>query len=231
MQPISIAVTSFNRYTSTIHSFIKVIDDPRVDEIVIVDDASTDGSGKALARSFFDHPKVKVIIQAENRTMQLNKADAISFCKNDWVLILDSDNDLDEGYLNALYRVGSLDEDTIYAPSKALPVFEYDAFEGMTISKENVRHFVRVPLFGCLINTCNYVCNKTFYLNVFQFNDKIKGVDTANHFFNHMVAGGKFYVVPNMSYNHAISKDSEFMKEADYNMACAAEIDKKLLAL
>jgi len=102
MDKISIAVTSYNRYGLTIKSFEKVIDHPNVSEIIVVDDASTNGDGKRLADHFKGHPKVKVIRQAINRGMQKNKCDAISFCKEKFAIILDSDNSLDSSYIDAI---------------------------------------------------------------------------------------------------------------------------------
>jgi len=234
MQPLTIVVTSFNRYELTIKSFEKVIDDNRISEILIVDDASTDGSGKRLAQHFFRHPKVKVIIQAENRTMQLNKADAVFFATNDWVILLDSDNEISTGYIDALEQHEKLyrfNEGTIYAPVRALPNFIYDRFEGITIDASNVRFYVGLPYFGAMINTCNYLVHRETYLENFQFDKDIKGVDTAAHFLRHLTNKGKFHVVENLEYFHAISKDSEFMKDVHYNMACAMDIEKKLLEL
>lgn len=234
MQKLSLAITTYNRFDLTIKSFEKVIDDPRIDEIVIVDDASTDGSGERLTEYFKDNSKVKVIIQAQNRSMQQNKADAVSFCSNEWIILLDSDNEISEKYIDALeacYNNVGFDKDTIYAPVRALPTFIFDRFEQITIDKSNVHFYVNMPFFGAMINTCNYMVNKEVYGKNFKFEPSVKGVDTASHFVRHLTNKGKFHVVKDLEYFHLTHSGSEFMKFVDYNMAMAKEIDEKLLAM
>jgi len=231
MQKLSLAITTFNRFDLTIKSFEKVIDDERIDEILIVDDCSTDLSGFRLAEYFKDNPKVKVIIQGKNRSMKQNKADSVSFAKNEWIVLLDSDNEISSGYIDAIEALEMLHSHVIYAPVRALPTFIYDDFSGVTITKENVSGYVKRPFFGAMINTCNYLLNRNFYLENYKFEEKVKGVDTATHFVRHIENGGWFHIVPNMEYFHLTHSGSEFMKEIDYNMAMAKEIDEKLLVM
>lgn len=231
MKNISVAVTTFNRYDLTIKSFEKIIDHPQVSEIIVVDDASTNGDGKRLADYFKGHPKVKVIRQAINRTMQRNKADAVSFANNNWVALIDSDNEINSDYLDTFLSIENPQPDTIYAPQRATPQFLYDDFAGATIDKFNVKGYIKVPLFGALINTCNYIVHRDTYINTFEYQPEIKGTDTAAHFLRHLKNGGKFHVVKGMEYIHAISNDSEFMKDVHFNMASAMDIEKKLLEI
>jgi glycosyltransferase involved in cell wall biosynthesis len=234
MQPITLAITTFCRFSLTIKSFEKVIDDPRINDIVIVDDASPDDSGRMLSDYFDGNDKVRVIIQPVNRSMQLNKADAVALSKNEWLILLDSDNEISVDYIDALereYEVNGFKEDTIYAPVRALPTFIYNEFEGETIDRHNVKDFVKKGFFGAIINTSNYFIHRDTFTSNYKFQPEIKGVDTAAHFLRHLQNDGKFHVVKGLEYLHAISDDSEFMKEVNYNMGCAMAIEKKLLEL
>lgn len=225
---LTIALTTYNRFDLTVQSIENIIGDNRVKEIIISDDCSTDGSYERLQEYYKDITQVHLFRNVENLGMQLNKAAAIGLAETEWVLILDSDNKVDSTYLDAFFALPKHYSDTIYAPSWARPTFDYRDFEGMVINKRNVAELVGKPFFGALINTCNYIVNKDYYLSKFKRNDKIKGVDTANHFYNHISTGGSFLVVPNMYYDHLVHSGSEFMKEVNYNMACAMEIEKQL---
>jgi glycosyltransferase involved in cell wall biosynthesis len=225
---LTIALTTYNRFELTTKSIANIIGDTRVKEVIINDDCSTDGSYEKLQEFYLDNPKVSLFRNAANLGMQLNKVATIGLAETEWVAILDSDNVFDSSFLDAFFAVQKHYPDTIYAPSWARPTFDYRDFEGMVINKRNVGELVGKPFFGALINTCNYIVNKDYYLSKFKRNDKIKGVDTANHFYNHISTGGSFLVVPNMYYDHLVHSGSEFMKEVNYNMACAMEIEKQL---
>lgn len=227
---ISVAVTTFNRYNSTIKSFEKVIDHPFVTDIVVLDDASTDGSDKKLKDHFVGAKKVRFISQVENVGMQMNKKHAIGLALEENVLILDSDNVVDADYIDLVQKVG-FDYKTILAPQRALPNFIYDQFAGERINKGNVHKFIDMPYFGALINTCNYVVNKFFYYQTHQENKAIKGCDTAWYFYLHLKNGGEFFVVPGLQYFHQVHDGSEWLKDAAYNMQSAKEIENLLKQL
>ena len=70
---LSLCLTNYNRYEWTIRAIEQIIDDKRVSEIFISDDCSPDNSGKMLTDYYADNKKVKVVIQAANRQMSLNK--------------------------------------------------------------------------------------------------------------------------------------------------------------
>lgn len=120
---LSLAITTYNRYEMTVESFAQVIDDPRIDDIIILDDCSTDGSYEKLRDHFKENEKVRVIRQAQNRGMSVTKRDAIALCNNREVVIFDSDNKLGKDYLDALEAVGDFSDETLYLPTAANPQF------------------------------------------------------------------------------------------------------------
>jgi glycosyltransferase involved in cell wall biosynthesis len=231
MQPITLAITNFNRFELTVKSFANVVHDDRVKEILILDDHSTDGSFEKLVEFFDGNDKVKVIQQVTNVGMQQNKHDAVALSKFDWVILFDSDNEISEDYIDKIEALGKLDEDLIYAPSRALPTFIYDEFSSLLIHRHNVREHIKTPFFGALINTSNYLVNKLTYCQNYKFNPEIKGTDTANHFLNHLKNNGSLYIVPGLQYKHLTHSGSEFMKDVHYNMEQAQKIDKQLLGI
>lgn len=228
---LSLAITTFNRYDLTIQSFAKVIDDERIDDVVLLDDASTDGSYERLRDYFNGNEKVTVRRQAANRGMSVNKSHAIALCKNAWVIIFDSDNQLSTNFLDALEAVGDFKDDTLYLPVGALPNFPYAKYSGQTIDRNNIKDCMGDPMFRCSLNTCNCLVNKEFYSKVFKEDVTIGCADTINHIFNHLIADGNIYFVPNLTYFHLVGPQSGFMENLSYNMAKAKEIENKIMSL
>jgi len=228
---LSLAITSYKRFDLTISSFANVIDDDRIQEILVLDDCSPDKSYELLRDYFKDTPKVKVIRQARNRGMSVTKRDAIALCNNPAVIIFDSDNKLGKDYLDALERIEEFSPDTLYLPIAAAPQFDYEEFAGFTINKGNIKQDMHKPIFRCALNTCNCLVNRDFYIDTFIQDDAIGCADTINHIHNHLKRGGKLYFVPRMQYFHLVGPQSGFLENVDYNMKKAKEIENKILSL
>lgn len=227
---LSLAITTYLRYQLTIDSFAQVIDDPRIDDIVLLDDCSPDMSFQKLTAYFKGHKKVRVIRQAFNRGMQRNKFDAVAHSKNDWVILFDSDNVLKKGYLDALEKQ-ELHDNIIYMPDYARPQFDYRKFAGKLFDKSNAHFLVNDTMGNCLLNTCNYTVHRATYMEVFSENPEIKGSDTLWFNYLWLKAGYSFYVVPGMQYFHLQHNGSTWLQHADYNMKTATELNKKILSL
>lgn len=239
-------MTTYNRYEMTIESFAKVLNDPRIDDIVIMDDASSDGSGLMLFNYFKNNDKVRVFLQATNKGMSKNKHDAISFARNEWVIIFDSDNIIGPDYLDAFFEHALADRRSnftqhfhkfIFCPDFAKPNFDYRAFSlqeaptyGIYHAKDAARCIID-SRFNCLMNTCNYIVNRDFYLKTYKHNPEHKASDTIWHNYNHLKAGGIFAVVPNMQYEHRVHDGSGFMQGVQYNMQKTEEVRKLIQQL
>lgn len=237
MKRISLAITNFNRTDSLLKSFANVLQDERISEVVIVDDCSELRTYDKLRFMIADlygetelQQKINLYRNHENLGMSRNKARAIEYCKSDYCIIFDSDNVMDTKYLNALYKQ-NWKPDTIYCPDFAKPQFDYRYFKGRTFSRYNIKPWFRYKTIDCLLNTCNYFVHRESYLKVFQYNPEIKASDTIWFNYLWLKSGKSFYVVPGMEYDHAISEDSGFLKDADYNLKKAEEIKQMILAL
>jgi glycosyltransferase involved in cell wall biosynthesis len=227
---ISIAITTFNRYEMTVESFAQVLDDPRIDDIVILDDCSTDGSYEKLVKHFKDVYKVRVIRQAKNRGMGQNKRDAIAYAKNEWVAIIDSDNVIGPDYFD-WFNNREIFSDTIYCPSFAKPKFDYRKFENELFSVTNIDELIQDEMGYCLLNTCNYIVHRDTYLKVYQQNETMKGTDTIWFNYLWLKAGYCFYIVRGMEYLHRVHNGSGFIKDLGYNMKQAEKVKKMILSL
>ena len=244
---LSLCITTYNRYELTIESFAQVLDDPRIDDIVIMDDCS-----KLKVRQMFyawmentnkGDGKVRFIEQAKNRGMSINKHDAISYAKNEWAIIFDSDNIIDPSYLDAFYKYVPFDlnalspsEHFIFCPDFAKPNFDYRALAqgAPTHGLYNAKDAARCAIdsrFNCLLNTCNYIVNRDFYLSTYIYNKEHIASDTVWHNYNHLKAGGELAVVPGMQYYHRVHDGSGFMQNAEYNMSKSEEVRKLIQQL
>lgn len=239
MIPVTLAITTYNRPGETMRAFRNVQN--RYDilpEILISDDCSDSHNAELLSdllrRNRTAHPDTRCIFLQTNIGMMRNKMVAVQASKYDWVILFDSDNIIDERYINALKVYWDRfppQVDTIYLPSFAMPHFDMRAFEGQIITKKNVKYFVGKRGFSWLMNVCNYVVPRENYLKVFEYNADIKATDTLFFAINWLAAGFKFVVVPGMVYEHTVHDGSEFKKDMDYNMRMAAELEKKFLTI
>jgi glycosyltransferase involved in cell wall biosynthesis len=224
MRKISLCLTNYNRKELLIESFAHVLNDERISEIVISDDHSDGDVCGYLIDYFKYHPKVKFFRNERNLGMSHNKLLSISRATNDWCIVFDSDNIIKPDYIDRLYAIENWDEDTIYHPDWAWVTFDFREWSGMTIDKDNVNNHLHKPMFDCLLNVCNYFVNKKRYVYNYVYLEGVKEADTIWHNYNHLKKGGKFYIVPDMSYFHRVHSGSGWMQNANENMGKAREI-------
>lgn len=225
---LSLCLTTYNRFDLLKESYAQVIDDPRISEIIIVDDCSTEAGIKEKVNSLAGG-KVKVFHQVQNRGMSRNKADAISYASNEWCIIFDSDNVMGIDYLDAIPR--RLSNYIIYCPSFAKPDFDYRNFEAMQFGAQNIGAWMKDDKLNTCMNTCNYLVNRDFYLKTYQYSPEHIASDTIWHAYNHLRSGGDFYVVPGMHYYHRVHKGSGFLQGVDHNMKMQNEVRKMIMEL
>lgn len=225
---LSLCITTYNRYDLLKESYAQVIDDPRISEIIIVDDCSTEPGIKEKVNALAGG-KVKVFHQAQNRGMSRNKADAISYASNEWVIIFDSDNVIGKDYLDAIPVY--LNSDTIYCPSFAKPEFDFRFYEGKFFNAKYATKEIARDSFNVAMNCCNYLVHRDTYLQAYLYNQNHIASDTIWHAYNHLKAGGSFYIVPGMQYYHRVHKGSGFLQGVDHNMRMQAEVRKMIMNL
>jgi glycosyltransferase involved in cell wall biosynthesis len=209
---ISVCVTFFNRSDMIGKCIEAALKDDRVSEIIIIDDQSSQQHYNSLLEQFGNLEKVKLSQNNENIGCYRNKHDAISRASNENVCIWDSDNQFDKSYIDKLYEYGFWNPENIYAPSLAGP-FDYRAFEGSLLNKQNIAKFVGQPRFDAMMNTMNYFVNRDEYLKVWDSNAKPYAIDSIYHNLQWIKSGRNFFVVPGLNYDHTVHKGSLYMKE------------------
>lgn len=210
---ISLCLTTYNRADLLLESFQHVVNDDRISEIIIVDDASTnhyDGYVLGLADRF--SPKVKSFVNKQNLDCYKNKREAISKASNEWVIIFDSDNIITKSYIDRIesLMVAGLNPKTVYQPSFAKPHFNFTKYEGMIIDKYNIGKYIGEPTFETMLNAMNYFVNRDEFLKVWDGSVDPVTSDSIFQNYNWLKAGNKIYVVSELHYEHRVHDQSHY---------------------
>jgi choline kinase len=219
---ISLAIANFNRHDMVIESFIQVMNNDLIDEIIILDDYSDIVEYTKLWNFIaqLNTNKVHLYRNAENVGSFFNKYKVVKRCCSDWVILLDSDNIIDNDYVN---RVGQLekDENIIYCPEVLYKLnkeginWDYIDFVGKTINKKNIKQYMGFSQFSAWINTGNFFFNRKKYISVVEKNVTDKNLCLLDSvYFNYLWLknGGELQTLAGLSYIHRIHAGSYYIK-------------------
>ena len=164
----SFAVTAYEEMSrggpTILECISAAIDHPAIDEIVIVDDYSSDF--EQLTEFLSDVPKVKLFRNSENLKVFGNKLSAVAHSTGDWVINCDSDNVFSKEIIDKVLSL-ELDPMTWYCPSFAKPMFDYREYIG-SYNSNSMEALSNVGgLVECFLNTGNQTVNREKYMEVF----------------------------------------------------------------
>jgi len=235
---ISLAVTNFNRSDSVVEAFIQVADNDKINEIVIVDDCSDHDAYIKLWNliSALNNGKIKLYRNKVNLGPYRNKCTAVKKCSNDWVILLDSDNVIDNNYIETIQTLDKEDNilyvsETLYREGKKGIGWCYKDFNKLIIDKENIKEYIDLEYFEAFLNTGNHFFNRARYLQV--VGSKKREVDLSINdaiYFSYLwlLNGNKMKVVPDLYYIHRATKDSWWVTNSKECIYAAAEISKRI---
>ena len=232
MKKISIAIPTYNSSKFIIKALQYILDDERVDDIVVHDDASTDFEQLKTQISTFNSPKIKILGNEQNQKAFTNKSLAVKNCKNDWVILLDSDNIITKNYIDTIYQL-VWDPNTIYVPSFAKPLLDFREFAGQTIHKGNLQKFAEHKKAFALMNDGNYFLKRSSYLAVYEkiTKDNYLSILDVLYFNTHWILqGNSIEVVEGLNYFHRHHKNSFFMRNKDKSADIIQKM-RKLISL
>jgi|APGre2960657404_1045060.scaffolds.fasta_scaffold09800_5 hypothetical protein len=151
----TLAITTMNRFsvlkeTLPFHSSI-----PEIDEIVINDD----GNGDYEQIKNLNIPKVKCFKNEKNLGVFRNKMKTLSLASNDWIILLDSDNKLDQKYIDSIKNI-NLDENVVYCPTFAMPELNYEILNNTYVTKNDFLSLLSRRVYDAAFNTCNFLISK-----------------------------------------------------------------------
>lgn len=210
MRELCICIPTWNRVDMTLKSFEKVYNDPRVKNIVIVDDASDLHIYNELKEKTKHMQKVKLYRNITNRDCYANKYVAVSLSTTDFCIILDSDNEIDTDYLDTLDTY-FWTEDMILAPDWAMPMFNYTDYSGLIVTKDNLAEYIDKPMFETCLNCMNYFVNKKAYCEVWDAEVDPVTSDSLFQNYNWLMSGRNIHIVSGLRYNHLVHDQSHYI--------------------
>jgi len=229
MKKLSLCVPTWNRFDFTIKCFEQIINDERVEEFVINDDNSNDGSYERLVEFYKDNPKVKLFQNKERLKVHGNKHQSIKNATNEWCILFDSDNIITSDYLDTIFPY-EWKQDTIFQPSFAMPNFDYRHLVGI-YNIQNMGDRYNQPLFECMLNTQNFFVNRERYLDTWQDELDINGADSI--FFNSLWLknNNSIFVMPHLQYDHTVHRGSFYESVAEESLPKSVKIFQDIINL
>lgn len=234
---ISVCIPTWERLELLFESFSIVLSDIRISEVVIVDDHSSQEVYWKIYEvittcNAIHNNKIKLFRNHVNLDCYLNKREAISKATNQWCIILDSDNVIDKSYLDRLYKIPEWSDNTVYCPTFAKPHFDYRAFSGLTIDRENINQYVNEAMFLTALNTFNCFINKNNYLE--SFDSSIDPIVNDSIYFMYcwLNSGRKIHFLDGLEYLHTVHSGSHYQKNVSRTPTnLTREIENKLRQL
>lgn len=217
----SVCLTTYNRTDLVIEAIEQIVSDPRVDEIVIVDDCSDINQYYLLELKLMQFKnqshtnKIRLERNPKNLDCYLNKKRAIELAKNDWCIIFDSDNILTKQYLDVLFEyewaVG-WNKKILLTPEFARPAFDFRWLSNTLLSRSNVARFIDQRNCEVMLNAMNYFVNREEYLRVFDNDIDPITSDSIYQALRWLENDNKIYVLPGLQYDHRLHIESHYLK-------------------
>lgn len=201
---ISLCIPTYNRYKLLINSFINVLADERVDEIIISDDCSSEDNYEKVKSFVSGIQKIKLFRNESNQDCYKNKYTSLTYAKNQYAILFDSDNTLTKEYIDKIFNIADWSSYAAMLPSFAQPHFDYRKYSGHEITKSNVAGFSHDSTFTTALNTANYFVNKDFYIKCWDESINPNTADSIYMNYRMIDNGGKLYIVPDLFYHHRV---------------------------
>jgi glycosyltransferase involved in cell wall biosynthesis len=226
---ISIAIPTYNSSSFIYKSLIKVIKNDIVSEIIISDDDSSDFEELKKVCYSLKSDKIKIFKNVENFKALKNKFVAVSKCSNNIVALIDSDNIIDDDYINSI----DLNYSGIQMPSFSKPNFDYRKIigeYGLKDIKKILQSNLQDDMFVCL-NAGNFVINRDLYISTIEKYIDYDASACDVLYFNYLwlKSGKKMKIVEGMEYEHTIRYDSFWMTNATNSRIVGDDIKKLIM--
>ena len=225
---ITLAIPTYNRVDMVFESFSNVISSDIITEICIVDDCSDLSEFNSLENQINelktknkDFEKINLYRNDNNLGSFLNKLEAVKKSKNEWVILLDSDNIIDMDYVNIIS--GFKDKNRIYAPSHAIcrsELLDYTSYSGKIIDKIGYKNILtnnNNSKWDAIFNTGNYYFNRENYLKCIEIEDElIDSLASDAYYLVYLwfknLEQSEFEIVKDLKYLHRLHNNSHYIK-------------------
>lgn len=227
---ISVAIPYYNNCRFMRETLEHIINDERINEIIICDDKSKDLEELEQLLSDINCNKITLHKNEQNLGCYHNKLHTLTKCTNDWTILLDSDNIIGTDYIDKLFAIPEWNNNIIYASSWAQTFpnepsihLNFTKFANMTFDNKLFLETFNDNNFQCLINDCNYFVPRVNYINCMNkyTYDRyiIDSLDSAVLFSDWLCNNGKVYVVPDMIYRHRCHPQSNYVLSKSHRYA------------
>lgn len=234
---ISLAVTHYNRPHLLKELLVPaILTDPRIADIVVVDDKSDPDDIRALivwsqALPEEQRRKVRVVCNPNNLDCYANKCQAVRQTICQWVVLFDSDNILPTTYLDTLYAIEQWDGNVAYLPTFARPHFDYRKFCGVSVDRHDVARFAGDERFLTALNTANYFFHKDRYLEAWDPSVNPHTADSIYMNYRWLEQGGVLRLVAGLEYDHRVHEGSHYKQNVRKTGNFHREVVNKLRQL
>jgi glycosyltransferase involved in cell wall biosynthesis len=216
-QPVSYFMPAYNCEKTIEASVASIMEGNFLegDELIIVNDASTDGTASVCERICGRYPATIVLHHAKNRGGAAARNTAIEHAKNSLLFCLDSDNLLVPGSVSALKEHLALTSAQVAAFGE-LRYFK----ETPDDSSQTVRFPAETTLETCFRDNTvpgasgNYLFTKQSWEAAGGYPEFAGALDTWGFGFRQIVTGAKMVALPASWYFHRNGYDSYFAREA-----------------
>lgn len=228
MEKVSLCIPTYNSSSFILKSFINVLDNDKIDDIIINDDCSDDFPILKELIDSLGNPKIRLFKNEINLKAYKNKYETVKKAKNNWVVLLDSDNIINNDYIEKLYTE-KWNNKTIYCPEFAVSNFTYSHILSLgEITIQNCR-YTNIFQFDTFLNTGNYFLNKQEYVEKFESSDfdpiETLGLDVFYYNTNWLIQGNGLKIIPGLKYIHTIRNDGFYTK----NVSTASFSNQKII--
>ena len=220
---ISFIIPAYNCEKTIIESINSIVEtnfSPK-DEIIIVDDASTDSTVKIILTHFQHINNLKIIQHQYNRGGGAARNTAVMHSKNELIFCLDSDNILELNSIRPLKEYllsNNLDcvafQEIKYFIKNPKEITHSWIFNDKSYKLEDFLSDPYVP--GA---SGNYLYTKQSWINAGGYPEFAKALDTWGFGFRQVATGTKISVFPNSYYYHRYGYDSYWVRFVKENNA------------
>lgn len=224
---ISLAFTTYNSYSYIVKQLERdffTMSGGLIDEIIIQDDFSEDYDLLKPHQT----ENVKVFRNEKNLSPLLSRVNLVRNCKNDWVLLMDSDNFLEKNCFDKIKEL-ELDSETTYCPDFARPNFGFKVFSNVLMDMEFVKPKIPNLDMQIFLNTGNFLINRDNYLKVSEKIDETFAywaVDVIYFNYLWLSSGYKLFCIKDYEYDHTLRGDSYWARIGEKSKYKLAEVNE-----
>jgi glycosyltransferase involved in cell wall biosynthesis len=190
------------------------------DELVIVNDCSTDETAEVLKKLQYRYSSIKIVHNQLNKGGAATRNIAVDNCRHQILFCLDSDNILVPGSINKL-RCFMQENNADVASFQELFYFKHDTNEiDYKWTFKTGEYFIEDHLSTTQVPGAsgNYMFTKESWLRAGQYPEFAGALDTWGFGLRQVMTGSKVCVMPNSYYYHRYSHESYWIRDASRRM-------------